>query len=68
MLRSSLLIVAVVALAVPLRAAAYLNPDSGSMLLQALLGGAAGLAVFGRLLWRRAVSLFGRGERRPPSE
>jgi hypothetical protein len=63
----SLVLVAAVGLVFPLRASAYLNPDTGSMLLQALLGGAAGLAVFGRLLWRRAAALFGRGER-PPSQ
>jgi len=52
--------VALVAVLVPLPAAAYLNPDSGSLLLQALLGGAAGLAVLGRLFWRRVVALFRR--------
>jgi hypothetical protein len=44
----------------PLPAAAYLNPDSGSLLLQALLGGAAGLAVLARLLWGRVAALFRR--------
>lgn len=30
---------------------AYFDPGSGSLLMQALVGGAAGLAVFGKYLW-----------------
>lgn len=37
---------------------AYLDPGNGSMLLQLLLGGVAGLAVMGRLAWQRIVSFF----------
>jgi hypothetical protein len=33
---------------------AYLDPGSGSLLLQALVGGVASAAVLGRLYWRRA--------------
>jgi hypothetical protein len=32
---------------------AYLDPGSGSMLLQVLAGGAAAVAVTGKLYWRR---------------
>ena len=49
----------------PTRASAYLNPDSGSILLQVLLGGAAGIAVAFKLLWHRIAALFAR---RPPGE
>jgi len=38
---------------------AYLDPGSGSMLLQILLGGLAGLVVFLRLFWHRILDLFG---------
>ncbi len=31
---------------------AYLDPGTGSMLLQAIVGGSAGLVVFVRHLWR----------------
>lgn len=31
----------------------YLDPGSGSMLLQAIVGGSAGLVVFARYLWKR---------------
>lgn len=51
---------AVACLAAPAPALAYLNPDAGSMLLQVLLAGAAGLAVAGKLLWGRIVALFAR--------
>ena len=37
---------------------AYLDPGSGSMLLQLLLGGVAALAVIVKLYWNRFVSLF----------
>jgi hypothetical protein len=45
-----------IALGMPGTALAYLDPTSGSMLLQLLLGGAAGVAVAAKLLWRRIVS------------
>jgi hypothetical protein len=34
-------------------ARAYLDPGTGSMMLQALLGGIAGAMVVGRLYWHR---------------
>lgn len=38
---------------------AYFDPGSGSLVLQAVVGGAAGLMVFAKYLWRTAVpSLF----------
>lgn len=40
-------------------ALAYIDPNSGSMLLQVVLGGAAGLALVVELLWRRVRSVFG---------
>ena len=40
---------------------AYLDPGSGSMLVQLLLGGVAGVAVIARLGWQRFRDLF-----RPP--
>ena len=39
---------------------AYLDPGSGSMLLQVLLGGFAGIAVIAKLYWNRVTSLFNR--------
>ncbi|RPJ72173.1 MAG: hypothetical protein EHM24_00120 [Acidobacteria bacterium] len=43
------------------RAEAYLDPGSGSMLVQLLLGGVAGLAVLLNLFWKRLLERFGRG-------
>ena len=42
---------------------AYLDPGSGSMLLQLLLGGVAALAVILRFYWNRFLSLFGRNKK-----
>lgn len=38
---------------------AYLDPGSGSMMLQVLLGGLAALVVILKLYWRRFRTLFG---------
>lgn len=39
-------------------AQAYLDPGTGSMVLQLLLGGIAGVVVILKLYWRRFVGLF----------
>jgi hypothetical protein len=44
---------------------AYLDPASGSMILQLVLGGAAGAAVALRLVWRRLTRFFGRRDDAP---
>jgi hypothetical protein len=43
---------------------AYLDPGAGSLILQALAGGIAGIAVVGRLYWARVkrVLRLGRDE------
>jgi hypothetical protein len=38
---------------------AYLDPGSGSMVLQAVIGGAAAVAVMGKLYWRRFLTFIG---------
>ena len=48
-------------------ALAYLDPGTGSMVLQLLLGGIAGAVVIVKLYWRRFVGLF-RGNAREESE
>ncbi|MBI2212518.1 MAG: hypothetical protein HYU52_02640 [Acidobacteria bacterium] len=47
----------------PTRAFAYLDPAAGSILLQVLLGGIAGCAVFAKLFWSRLRGLFGAKKR-----
>ncbi len=37
---------------------AYLDPGTGSMILQALLGGAAGVLIAGRLYWSNIKGIF----------
>ena len=39
---------------------AYLDAASGSMIVQAVVAGVAGVAVFARLFWRRLTSPFRR--------
>lgn len=38
---------------------AYLDPGTGSMILQGILGGMAAAAVLGRLFWQRILKFFG---------
>lgn len=38
---------------------AYFDPGSGSILMQALVGGTAGLFVFGKYLWNSTFSKSG---------
>ena len=45
------------------RVDAYLDPGSGSMLVQLLLGGAAGVAVIVKLGWHRLRAMIGLKER-----
>jgi hypothetical protein len=45
----------------PMSAYAYLDPGAGSMILQMLLGGLAGVALFGRLFWKKIkMTIFDR--------
>lgn len=52
----------VAVLACPSLAYAYVDPGAGSMLLQLLLGGVAGLFVFFRLFKQKILRLFGFGK------
>ena len=36
----------------------YLDPGTGSMILQVVLGGIAGMAILGKLFWNRFKALF----------
>ena len=38
----------------------YLDPGSGSVILQAIVGGFAALAVTAKLWWRRVTGIFRR--------
>ena len=55
---STLLLVAVLVAAFERPAHAYLDPGSGSMLMQVLLGGVAGVAVIVKLYWRGLLSFL----------
>jgi hypothetical protein len=50
------------------RVDAYLDPGSGSMLVQLLLGGVAGVAVIARLGWQRFRDLFRSRDSKPEGQ
>ena len=37
---------------------AYMDPGTGSMILQIILGGVAGMMIAGKLFWHRLLILF----------
>ena len=49
---------------------AYLDPGSGSMILQAFAGGVAAAAVIGKLYWRRLIRFLriGKVDESSPSD
>ena len=47
---------------------AYMDPGTGSMLLQLILGGVAGLFVIIRLFWHRILAVLGIKKEEAPSE
>jgi hypothetical protein len=47
---------------------AYLDPGAGSLLLQLLAGGLAGVAVMGRLYWARVKRVLRIGQREHSSD
>jgi hypothetical protein len=47
---------------------AYVDPGSGGMLLQLLLGGAAGAALIVRVYWRRFLKRIGLRDEEPHRE
>ena len=59
-------VVAVVMLSFPSQAFAYLDPGTGSMLLQVILAGIAGIGVFCKLFWVKIRSFFYRKEPQLP--
>ncbi len=64
--RTSLLVALIVALILPPAAHAYLDPASGSMMLQAVIGGVAAAAIAVRHYWQRILALFGAGGAEEP--
>ena len=46
---------------------AYLDPGSGSMIVQAIVGGVAAVAVAGKFYWRRFLGFIGIRRKNDPS-
>ena len=57
--RFSLFLAAVFVLASTSSAYVYLDAGTGSMILQLLLGGVAGIAIAGRLYWHKLLTFLG---------
>jgi len=51
-----------------MRMLSYLDPGAGSMLLQALAGGVAGVMVAGKMYWGRVKRVLRIGRREPPAD
>ncbi len=49
-----------IAASVPVTAHAYLDPGTGSLILQLILGGLAGLLTIVKLYWSRITGFFSR--------
>lgn len=47
---------------------AYLDPGSGSLLVQGLVAGVASVVVMGKVYWRRAKRFMGFGRDEPVDE
>lgn len=45
----------------------YLDPGTGSMIIQAVLGAIAGIAIFFKFFWGRIVSFFKRPRTETPA-
>ncbi len=57
--RRLLLLAALLVVVFPRPSHAYLDPTSGSIFLQVLLGGIAGAALAAKLLWHKVVGWLG---------
>ena len=60
---SGFLIVLALLILFPRPAHAYLDPGSGSMMIQLLLAGVAGAGVALKLAWKRVTSVFNRSKK-----
>jgi hypothetical protein len=49
-------------------AVAYLDPGTGSMLLQVILGGVAAVAVAVKLYWHKLRAAFGMAKKEEPED
>lgn len=58
-LATRLIVAALLLLALERPAHAYLDPGTGSMMLQVLLGGIAATAVLAKLFWHRVLQFLG---------
>lgn len=65
---SSLALATALMLLTPTDAAAYIDPSSGGLLLQLILGGTAGVAMLGKLYYRKVMGFFRRQPAAEPAD
>lgn len=58
----------VVMILAPVPAFAYLDPGTGSMIIQGIIGAIAGIMVAGKLYWTKISSFFSRSKGSESSE
>ena len=63
MVRRLILVAGLIFVLFPRTSHAYLDPTSGSIFLQVLLGGVAGVALAVKLFWHKILGLVGLGKR-----
>jgi hypothetical protein len=56
--RLAILILPILLFVLASPAEAYLDANTGSLLIQLLVGGVAGLALMGKLMWHRITRVF----------
>ena len=67
MINPSKIVVLTFIVTCPTAAFAYLDPGTGSILLQGLIAGLAAIAVTGRLFWARIKGIFSKGSTKDSS-
>lgn len=65
---NSIVVAAIISVASSEPAFAYIDPGTGSMILQGIIGGVAGGLFIMRTYWARVVSFFSGGRKGAPAE
>jgi len=66
--RRLLLLALIACMATPLPAQAYLDPASGSLILQLIVSGVAGLALLLKLYWHKLKARLGLSKENPEAD
>ena len=67
-MKAYILLFFIISLLFPVQAMAYIDPGSGSMILQLILGGIVGIVVIIKLYWDRFLTMLGIRKKTDESE